>query len=253
MLSDEIKIKYIGGPTALFETGGLRFLTDPTFDPKGSDYKTNIYTLHKITDPSMDVEHIGKIDFVLLSHDHHFDNLDNEGRKFLSHVDKVYTTQAGAERLGGNAIGLTHWQTVEVPTKDGRMLTITGTPCRHGPAGGDRGPVTGFVLNYKNENKGAVYISGDTVLYEGVEEVIKRSDIKIAVLFMGAAKVKEVGPHLLTMTTDEAIAFAQKFKNIKIVPLHFEGWAHFSESRSVIENKFKEVGLTDRLKWARTS
>jgi hypothetical protein len=32
MLSDEIKIKYVGGPTALFEAGGVRFLTDPTFD-----------------------------------------------------------------------------------------------------------------------------------------------------------------------------------------------------------------------------
>src|SRR5437867_3894282 len=171
MLSGEIKIKYIGGPTALFEVAGLRFLTDPTFDPKGSEYKTNIYTLHKLANPSVSVNDIGKINFVLLSHDHHFDNLDNNGRKFLSKVDKVYTTTVGAERLGDNAVGLEHWQTIEVPTKDGRILTITGTPCRHGPVNGDRGPVTGFVLNFKNENKGGVYISGDTVWYEGIEEV----------------------------------------------------------------------------------
>lgn len=30
MLSTELKIKYIGCPTALFEVAGLRFLTDPT-------------------------------------------------------------------------------------------------------------------------------------------------------------------------------------------------------------------------------
>ncbi|HEY6978199.1 MAG TPA: MBL fold metallo-hydrolase, partial [Chitinophagaceae bacterium] len=152
MLSDEIKIKYIGGPTALFEAGGLRFLTDPTFDPKGTEYKTNIYTLRKLTDPPINAEDIGNIDFVLLSHDHHFDNLDNKGRKFLNTVEKVYTTIAGAERLGGNAMGLEPWQILEIATKDGRILTITGTPCRHGPAGGDRGPVTGFLLSYKNEN-----------------------------------------------------------------------------------------------------
>ena len=28
---------YIGGPTALLEFGGLRLLTDPTFDPAGGE------------------------------------------------------------------------------------------------------------------------------------------------------------------------------------------------------------------------
>lgn len=250
MLSDEIRISYIGGPTALFEVAGLRFLTDPTFDPKNSEYKTNVYTLHKLSGPSIGADMIGKIDFVLLSHDHHFDNLDNRGKQFLSKADKVYTTPAGAERLNANSIGLEHWQTVEVPAKDGRILTITGTPCRHGPVNGDRGPVTGFVLNFRNETKGGVYISGDTVWYEGVEEVARRFDIGIAVLFMGAARVKEVGPHHLTMTADEGVLAAQHFSKARIIPLHFEGWEHFSEPRAVIENKFREAGLLHRLQWA---
>ena len=100
--------------------------------------------LHKLTDPSVKVDKIGRIDFVLLSHDHHFDNLDITGRQLLSTVDKVYTTPTGAERLGANSVGLKNWETIEIPTKDGRILMITGTPCRHGPIGGDRGPVTGL-------------------------------------------------------------------------------------------------------------
>src|SRR5262249_41372294 len=163
--------------------------------------------------------HIGNIDYILLSHDHHFDNLDKEGKKFLSKAKKVLTTIAGAERLGGNAMGLPTWESIEVPTKDGRIITITGTPCRHGPVDGDRGTVTGFLLNFKNETKGAVYISGDTVWYEGVEEVAKRFDISIAILFLGAAKVKEVGPHHLTMTVDEAIEATHHFNHAKIIPL----------------------------------
>src|SRR5689334_9587362 len=133
MISDEIRITYIGGPTALFEVGGLRFVTDPTFDHKNTDYTTAVYTLQKLAGPLLTPETIGPIDFVLLSHDHHFDNLDRSGRSFLSSVDKVYTTVAGAERLGGNAVGLQHWEKVEVATNDGRTLVITGTPCRHGP------------------------------------------------------------------------------------------------------------------------
>ena len=36
MSSSRLHVTYIGGPTALLELGGLRLLTDPTFDPAGS-------------------------------------------------------------------------------------------------------------------------------------------------------------------------------------------------------------------------
>jgi L-ascorbate metabolism protein UlaG (beta-lactamase superfamily) len=251
MIADEIIIKYIGGPTALFETAGLRFLTDPTFDPRGTDYPTNIYTLHKLSDPVIKINELHEIDFVLLSHDHHFDNLDNSGRNFLSGIKQVFTTVDGAKRLGGNSVGLNNWETVEVPTRDNRILSITGTPCRHGPVDGDRGPVTGFVLNYKGDSSGGVYITGDTVWYEGVEEVSKRFDIKIVVAFLGAAVVKNVGPAHLTMTVAEAVELAKHFKNAVIIPLHFEGWAHFTESKAEIQAAFEEAGLADRLRWAK--
>jgi len=250
LIADEIVIKYIGGATAYLEVAGLRLLTDPTFDPKDTIYDTGLYVLHKLNNPAITAEQIGKIDFVLLSHDHHFDNLDREGRKLLSSVEKVYTTPVGAERLGPNAIGLRNWQAIEIPTKDGRVLTITGTPCRHGPDNGDRGPVTGFVLNFKDETQGAVYITGDTVWYEGVEEVAKRFDVKMVLTFMGAAIVKNVGAAHLTMTVEEGLKLARLFDNATIVPMHFEGWEHFSESKTEIERKFKDADLTNRLRWA---
>jgi len=250
LIADEIVIKYIGGATAYLEVAGLRLLTDPTFDPKDTTYDTGLYVLHKLNNPAITAEQIGKIDFVLLSHDHHFDNLDREGRKLLSSVEKVYTTPVGAERLGANAIGLRNWQAIEIPTKDGRVLTITGTPCRHGPDNGDRGPVTGFVLNFKDETQGAVYITGDTVWYEGVEEVAKRFDVKMVLAFMGAAIVKNVGEAHLTMTVEEGLKLAMLFDNATIVPMHFEGWEHFSESKTEIERKFKDADLTNRLRWA---
>src|SRR6266508_4827876 len=162
---------YIGGPTALLELGGLRLLTDPTFDPAGEEYPTGAYTLRKTAGPAISPETLGGIDAVLLSHDHHFDNLDHAGRALLQSVDTVVTTQAGAERLGGRAIGLTPWQSVDLPTRDGRMLRVSGTPAQHGPPGGDRGPVTGFVRAVPEAPRRAVYISGDTVWYEGVAEV----------------------------------------------------------------------------------
>src|SRR5262249_30662109 len=75
-----ITMTNIGGPTALIEMGGLRLLTDPTFDPAGQEYRPGAYVLQKIANPAVVVGSLGAVDAVLLSHDHHFDNLDYAGR-----------------------------------------------------------------------------------------------------------------------------------------------------------------------------
>ncbi len=185
---------YIGGPTILLEVDGLRLLTDPTFDPAGSEYTTPVYTLRKTQSPAIPAENLGRVDVVLLSHDHHFDNLDRAGRTVLAHAQRVITTPVGAERLGSPAVGVMPWQTIEIPTPNERTLLVTGTPARHGPPDGDRGPVTGFVVRLADRPDDAIYISGDTVWYDGVADVARRFRVRVAVLFMGAARVREVGP-----------------------------------------------------------
>jgi len=248
-LSDEIRIRYIGGPTAILEAGGWRMMTDPTLDPAGTDYPAPSYTLHKTQSPDVTPEILANIDMVLLSHDHHSDNLDQGGRQFLRQVDRIYTTTAGAERIGPPARGLAPWQTVALPERGERILQITGTPCRHGPENGDRGPVTGFLLQYQDANDGAVYVTGDTVWYEGVAQVAEKYAIGLVILFMGSARVKAVGQDHLTMTAAEGVAAARHFSDALIMPLHFEGWDHFSESRSEIAAAFDQAGLSARLRW----
>jgi L-ascorbate metabolism protein UlaG (beta-lactamase superfamily) len=249
MITEEIQIKYIGGPTIYIEIAGIKFITDPTFDPKDTYYDLGKYKLHKEYTSLATLSSIGEIDYVLLSHDHHFDNLDKEGRKVLPKAKKVFTTEIGAERLKGNAIGLRNWQKIEVPTKDERIIQITGTPCRHGPINGDRGPVTGFILNFKDKPNEVVYISGDTVYYNEIDNIIARYNIKLAVLFLGRAVVKEVGNEPLTMTIDESIKFAKKV-NCPIVPLHFEGWEHFTETKDLLIKRYQEEGLEKQLRFA---
>jgi L-ascorbate metabolism protein UlaG (beta-lactamase superfamily) len=227
----------------MLEFGGLRLLTDPTFDPAPQEYRPGNYILRKTAGPALSPEKLGAIDLVLLSHDHHFDNLDRSGREFLKTAGKVLTTVAGAERLGGNALGLENWQRLDFPP-----LRITGTPARHGPPGGDRGPVTGFVLQIGDRPE-AIYVSGDSVWYEGTEEVARRFQITTAILFMGAAKVQVAGPNHLTMTAEEALQAAKAFNGATIVPLHFEGWTHFTESREFIAETFKKAGRQSTLLW----
>lgn len=244
----KLKLTYIGGPTLLIEFGNLRLLTDPTFDPPG-DYVNGPASLSKTKAPALDASTIGGVDAVLLSHDHHPDNLDHAGRKFLSSAKTVVTTQEGAERLQGNSVGLAPWQSLELVSQDGKILRVIGTPARHGPENGDRGPVLGFILAYDESPEDPIYISGDTVWYEGVQEILQRyPHIRVAVIFLGAARIPILPSHL-TFTAQEGVLVASALPQATIVPVHFEGWKHFSESKQEVSQAFAEAGLEDQLLW----
>jgi L-ascorbate metabolism protein UlaG (beta-lactamase superfamily) len=243
-----VRITYIGGPTALIEWNGIRLLTDPTFDPGGSAYPSKGYVLRKTMGPAVPVKMLGRIDAVLLSHDHHFDNLDRAGRAMLPHARAVLTTEAGAGRLSGNAIGMSAGAHYELETPDGAVLRVTATAARHGPADGDRGPVIGFALTLDGGDD-AVYVSGDTVWYDGVREVRDRFAVRVALLFCGAARVSIAGDNDLTLNADGAVEVARAMADATIVPVHFEGWEHFTQSRADLERAFADARLGERLRW----
>ena len=80
-----IRVTHIGGPTVLIEAEGWRILTDPTFDPPGKTYKFGWGSKStKLSGPALTPDDVGPIDAVLLSHDHHADNLDDAGRALLA-------------------------------------------------------------------------------------------------------------------------------------------------------------------------
>ena len=115
---------------------------------------------------------LGTIDAVLLSHDHHDDNHDAVGRTLLPSAGTVITTVAGAKRLGGHAQGLEPWQSTRLEAAGRPAIDITATPCRHGPPLSRPivGHVVGFALRWETQTHGVLWISGDTVLYDGVRE-----------------------------------------------------------------------------------
>src|SRR5215469_1830868 len=110
-----VKLTLVGGPTAVLEYAGLRWLTDPSLSPPG-EYAGGLV---KTTGPAIEPDALPLIDVVLLSHEHHSDNLDPAGREFLARAGRVITTAQGASRLGGNAVGLEPWSAV-VADRPGR-------------------------------------------------------------------------------------------------------------------------------------
>jgi L-ascorbate metabolism protein UlaG (beta-lactamase superfamily) len=249
-MTDELRLTAIGGPTLLIEYRGLRLLTDPTFDPAGGDYPVGPVVLRKTGGPALSPAELGPLDAVLLTHDQHADNLDAAGRAALARAPRVLTTEFAAGRLGGAAIGLAPWASIDLPGTDG-VVRVTATPARHGPPGCEpmTGDVIGFVLAAGGAAPGEVYLSGDTVWYEGVAEVARRFAVTTAVLFLGAARLREVGPAHLTMDAADAVEAARAFAGAVVVPTHFEGWAHFSEGRAEVERAFAAAGLGHRLRW----
>jgi len=242
-----LSITLIGGPTALIEVGGFRLLTDPTFDAPG-EYQLPHVTLRKTARPALSARSVGAVDAVLLSHDQHADNLDTAGRAFLSHAGRVLTTVAGAQRLGGATEGLAPWQSVDLTKSDGRRLEVTATPARHGPAGIEpfSGDVVGFVLTLPDGCTRPIYITGDTVWFDGVAEVARRFQAGVVLLFAGAAQTR--GPFNLTMNVNDAIETAHAFPDAVMVPVHCDGWAHFTQGREDLERSFKALGLASRLR-----
>ena len=239
-----LALTLIGGPTALIEIDGFRLLTDPTFDVPGT-YQLAHVKLEKLSGPALSVDSIGEIDAVLLSHDQHADNLDESGKHFLPKAKRVLTTVVGAKRLGGHAEGLAPWATTEL-TKGGRSLTITAAPARHGPAGIEplAGDVIGFVLAPKDSRP--IYISGDTVWYDGVADVAQRFKAGVVMPFAGAAQTR--GPFHLTMDTNDTIETARAFPDAVIAPLHTDGWAHFKQNAQDLRVSFDALGFGPRLK-----
>jgi L-ascorbate metabolism protein UlaG (beta-lactamase superfamily) len=244
-IMNALQMTLIGGPTALIEIGGFRLLTDPTFDGPG-DYKLPHVTLTKTGHAALTVDQVLPVDAVLLSHDQHSDNLDTSGRALLGRVPRVFTTAAGARRLGGTAQGLAPWESTELVKPDGKRLQITATPARHGPAGIEplSGDVIGFVVTL--EDHAPTYITGDTVWYDGVAAVARRFPAGVVVLFAGAAETR--GPFHLTMDTNDAVETAHAFPRAAIVPIHRDGWAHFTQSGADLEKTFNTLGIGARLR-----
>jgi L-ascorbate metabolism protein UlaG (beta-lactamase superfamily) len=247
-----LRIQLVGGPTAVLDVGGLRLVTDPTFDPPGSYPLPGGPTLTKIAEPALTAAEIGRPDAVLLSHDQHADNLDRAGRDFLATAPLTLTTPSGAARLAADGIavrGMAPWQQTTLPRAGREPLQVTAVPARHGPEGCEpvSGEVIGFVLTAPDLP--TIYLSGDNAWLGAVEQVAARfGPVEVAVLFTGAARLAGVfDGALLTLDSARSAEAARLLGARLVVPVHYAGWQHFSEGGADLRAAFDRAGLAGRL------
>jgi L-ascorbate metabolism protein UlaG (beta-lactamase superfamily) len=240
-------IRYVGGPTAIIEIGGLRLLLDPTFDPPG-EYPIGERVHTKPQPPAFEASQLGDIDAVLLSHDQHPDNLDRLGRQILAAAPLVLSTASAARRLGPPVQALANWQSFELPRPGAPPIQVTGVPAQHGPDGSEElvGEVTGFVLSAAGCP--TVYISGDNASLDVVRTINEQlGPFDAAILNVGAARTALADGAPLTLTSELAADVAATLGGPPVVPLHFEGWAHFTEGAESLRATFERRGLSQCL------
>jgi L-ascorbate metabolism protein UlaG (beta-lactamase superfamily) len=239
-----LTLRLVGGPTAVIEYAGLRWLTDPTFSPPG-EYGG----LVKTTGPAVGIDELGRVDVALVSHDHHADNLDPAGRELVLQATRAFTTKAGAERLG-QVVGLDPWDTVMLDRPDQGTVTLTALPALHGPRGSEpvTGPVIGFLLS--GEDLPTVYISGDNASLDVVREIAAHAGpVDVAILFAGAVQIAErFDGAYLTLSSDRAAEATEILRARVAIPLHFEGWTHFTQGAEELRAAFHGNGMADRLR-----
>jgi L-ascorbate metabolism protein UlaG (beta-lactamase superfamily) len=125
---------------------------------------------------------------------------------------------------------------------------VTSVPARHGPPGCERvaGDVTGFVITGSGLPR--VYVSGDNASLDAVRTVADRfGPIDVALLFAGAARTALLDGAYLTLTSEEAAAAAKLLGARHVVPLHFEGWAHFTQGRASLTEAFAAAALSNHV------
>jgi L-ascorbate metabolism protein UlaG (beta-lactamase superfamily) len=126
---------------------------------------------------------------------------------------------------------------MDVP-KDGRTR----------PIGGD---VVGFALRWDGQEHGVLWISGDTVLYDGVREVADRLEVDTALLHLGGVRFPVSGPVHYTMTAKQAVELCRLLRPRVAIPIHYEGWKHFREGREALERELASApeDVRRRFRW----
>jgi Beta-lactamase superfamily domain len=140
---------------------------------------------------------------------------------------------------------LLNWESFELPRRNEAPIQVTGVPAQHGPEGSEElvGEVTGFVLS--GTDSPTVYISGDNASVEVVRMINRRlGPFDAVILNAGAARTALADGAPLTLTSELAAEAVEILGEPPTVPLHFEGWAHFTEGADSLRASFERRGLS---------
>ena len=214
-----MRLTLIRHATLLVELGGRRLLVDPMLGGPGS-YPAIEGTPKPRPNPLVPLPQVElePLDAVLVTHLHR-DHWDPAAAERLDRGLPLFTQPASAERL--RADGFAAVTAVEDSVElDGLILHRTGGEHGRGELAEAMGPVSGFVLEAVGEP--SLYVAGDTIWCEAVEEALHRFRPDVTVVNAGAARFLEGDP--ITMDAEDVRRVAAT--GTRVVAVHMEAVNH---------------------------
>jgi L-ascorbate metabolism protein UlaG (beta-lactamase superfamily) len=224
-------LTFVGTATTVVRLGPFVLLTDPNFLHRGQRaYLGKGMWSRRLTEPAMSPTQLPELDAVVLSH-LHGDHFDRVARRELQRPLRVITTPQAAGRLarwGFAAEGLETWDRRTL-RRAGETLEVTALPAVHarGLMGRLLPPVMGSLLALSSHGvvRRRVYISGDTLTGDHVDEIARRfPDLDAAVVHLGGTRVLF---HTVTMDAEQGIDFLSRVRPRQVVPVHYDDYGVF--------------------------
>ncbi|WP_242246085.1 MBL fold metallo-hydrolase [Bacillus cereus group sp. BfR-BA-01523] len=242
-----MKITQIRNATIVVEYAGKKFLIDPMLAEKGTyspfpnsprqDQNNPLVSL------PVSVENIiNNIDAVILTH-LHLDHFDEAAQRILPKDIKMFIQNEEDATEVRNA----GFQNVEVLQEDTvfENIQLIKTKGEHGR--GEILKLTGLVCGFvfKHSTEQSLYVAGDTVWYEAVQEVIDTHKPEIIVVNAGDNQFFEGGS--LVMGKDDVYEVYKTAPNAKIIAVHMEAINHWALSREELKSFIHEKGITSNV------
>jgi L-ascorbate metabolism protein UlaG (beta-lactamase superfamily) len=254
-LSGADGLYFVGHATTIIRYGGFTLLTDPTFLRRGQRAHLGYgLTTRRVIDPAISIDELPALDGVVLSH-LHGDHWDRVARRHLDRDLPIVSTTHAARwltRFGfGRTRGLSVWRQHEL-TKQGRSVRITAMPARHafGLVGRLLPPVLGAMLEFGpvgGDTDLRVYISGDTLMYDGLMEIPRRYPrIDVGVVHLGGGRV--LGRALVSMDARQGADWTELMPCRRVVPVHNDDYTVCKSPLPAFEAEARRRGLTDVLR-----
>jgi len=241
-----MNIHQIRNATLIVEFAGKKFLIDPFLAEQGT-YPPFPNSLRQdqnnpLVSLPTSIENIINVDAVIVTH-LHLDHWDDAAKQALPKDIKLFTQNEEDAKDIRNA----GFHNVEVLQENTVFegIKLIKTKGEHGR--GEILQLAGLVCGvvFKHENEKTLYVAGDTVWYEAVQQVIETHKPEIIVVNAGDNQFLQGGS--LVMGKEDVYEVYKAAPNAKIITSHMEAVNHWTLSREELKRFVTEKGISSEV------